>query len=175
MSQYTAVSTRHPRGDLNARRLAGAVLLVGAVVIAVLVQSSTMPRYWFPAAVGVTYLVAAAARRSRGGLWTPGIVLTLVGVTLGLWLGHGRPLNSYQLLALSLLAIGLGGVVVAALSEQGALRVSPMSLALTTLLLGAFELVDQQGYNLPGGRTVPYLALLGLWGLVEMLRPGRRD
>ena len=156
------------------RRLRGGVLLVGAVLIAVAVDQRTVSRYWFPALTGVVYLLAAAVSRSRTTLWVPGAVLTAAGLTLGLWIGDGRSVSSCQLLALLLLAVGTAGVLLALLAERDVLVVTPTSLSLVTLLLGAFLLVDQQGYDLPLGRTTSYLALLGLWGLVEIVRPARR-
>ena len=162
------------REDVTARRLRGGVLVVGAVLIAVAVDRGVVGRYWFPALTGLVYLLGAAVSRSRTTLWVPGIMLTVVGTTLGLWIGDGRSVNSYQLLALSLLALGVAGVLLSVLADRGVLVVTPMSLSLVALLLGAFELVDQQGYDLPLGRTTTYMALLALWGLVELVRPPRR-
>lgn len=173
-TQHVHRAAPGPAPCTGARRLRGVVLVAGAVLVGVLVESGALSRLWFPLGVGLTYLAAAAVGRSRSTLWTPGIVLSAAGLTLGLWLTDGRPVDSYQLLALSLLSLGAGGVLVALLAQRGLLVVTPMSLALTTLLLGAFELLDQQRVGLPFGRTVPYLLLLGAWGLVELLRPAGR-
>ncbi len=43
----------------------GLALIVGAVVIAAVIESGTLPYYWFPALTGLTYLTAATAGRSQ--------------------------------------------------------------------------------------------------------------
>ena len=53
--------------DTNGRRARG---IVGALLIVALIETGTIPFYWFPALTGLTYL-AAAAGRSRGTLWAP--------------------------------------------------------------------------------------------------------
>ena len=52
----------------NARRIRGIVLIVGGLLIVVLIETGTIPFYWFPTLTGLTYLAAAAASRSRGTL-----------------------------------------------------------------------------------------------------------
>ena len=155
------------------RRLRGGVLLAGAVVVAVLFEGELLARYWFVPLVGVTYLVAAAVSRSRGTLWGPGLVLTTVGVAVALWLRDGRSGDSVQLLALTAMALGLGGVLAALLASARGVLVTPMSVALPVLLFGGFALLEQQGVA-PFAEEWPYAALLGAWGLVELVRPARR-
>jgi hypothetical protein len=58
--------------DVNARRARGIALIVGALLIVALVETETIPFYWFPTLTGLTYLAAAAAGRSCGTLWGRG-------------------------------------------------------------------------------------------------------
>jgi hypothetical protein len=159
--------------DVRARRLRGAVLLVGAVAIAGLVEGGILDYFAFPLLLGLVYLAAAAVSRSHGTLWGPGLVTTAVGLAIALWYGAGRGGDSFQLLALTVLALGLGGVLAAALGELRGLVITPMSIALPVLLFGAFSLLEQQRVEPITGSTWVYVALLALWGAFE-LRPARR-
>ncbi len=159
-------------GDVAARRARGIALIVGAVVLLALVETDVVPRYWFPAITGLTYLAAAAVGRSRGTLWAPGATLTIAGLSLALWFRDGRPGDSFELLALTLLAVGAGGVVAALLNSVAGFAVSAMSVALSVLVLGAFLLLEQQGVAPFAGNTWPFAVLLAAWGAYE-LRPAR--
>lgn len=161
-------STAH---DTSARRARGIALIVGAVVIVALIETEALPFYWFPALTGLTYLAAAAVGRSRGTLWGPGLVITSVGVAAALWLRNGGAPDSFQFLALAVMALGLGGVLAGLLAQLRGFAISPMSIALPVLLFGAFALLEQQMIAPFAGQTWAYAALLALWGAVE-LRPG---
>lgn len=142
------------------------------MLIALLVEGGVLPYYWFVALAGLTYVAAAALSRSRGTLWAPGLMITLVGFTLVLWLRDGRPVDSFQLIALSALALGLGGVLAALLGSLRGLVISPMSIALPVVLFGGFALLDQQGVKPFTQSTWVYVIALIAWGAYE-LRPGR--
>jgi hypothetical protein len=159
--------------DVRARRLRGAVLLVGAVAIAGLVEGGILDYFTFPLLLGLVYLAAAAVSRSHGTLWGPGLVTTVVGLAIALWYGAGRGGDSFQLLALTVMALGLGGVLAALLGQLRGLVITPMSIALPVLLFGAFSLLEQQRVEPVTGSTWVYVALLALWGAFE-LRPARR-
>jgi hypothetical protein len=171
MSSSTHEATR-AEDDVRARRLRGAVLLVGAAAIAGLVEGGILDYYTFPLLLGLVYLAAAAISRSRGTLWGPGLVTTVVGLAVVLWYGAGRGGDSFQLLALTVMALGLGGVLAALLGELRGLVITPMSIALPVLLFGAFSLLEQQRVEPVTGSTWVYVALLALWGAFE-LRPAR--
>jgi len=158
--------------DTRARRARGAALLVGAVLIVALVETEVVAFYWFPALVGLTYLAAAAAGRSRGTLWGPGFVITSVGLAAALWLRDGRMPDSFQFLALAVMALGLGGVLAALLSQMRGLSISAMSIAMPVLLFGVFALLEQQAVEPVAGQSWPYAVLLAVWGAYE-LRPAR--
>ncbi len=156
--------------DTASRRARGIALIVGGLLIAALIETETIPFYWFPALTGLTYLAAAAAGRSRGTLWGPGFVITSVGVAAALWLRDGRPGDSFQFLALAVMALGLGGVLAALLGQAKGFAVSAMSVAMPVLLFGGFALLEQQAVKPFAGSTYVYVALLVVWGAYE-LRP----
>jgi hypothetical protein len=158
--------------DVNARRARGIALIVGAVLIVALIETETIPFYWFPVLTGLTYLAAAAAGRSRGTLWGPGFVITTVGLGAALWLRDGRMPDSFQFLALAVMALGLGGVLAALLGQVRGFAVSAMSIALPVLLFGVFALLEQQMISPFAGQTWVYAALLAAWGAFE-LRPAK--
>jgi hypothetical protein len=160
------------RDDTSARRARGITLIVGAVVIVALIETETIPFYWFPTLTGLTYLAAAAAGRSRGTLWGPGFVVTSVGLAAALWLRDGRMPDSFQFLALAVMALGLGGVLAGLLAQARGFSISAMSVAMPVLLFGVFALLEQQMVSPFAGQTWVYAALLAVWGAYE-LRPGR--
>lgn len=163
-----------PDDNPTARRLRGAVLLLGAAAIVGLVEGGLLDYYTFPLLLGLVYLAAAAISRSRGTLWGPGLVTTSVGLVIALWfVGVGRGGDSFQLLALTVMALGLGGVLAALLGQLRDVVITPMSIALPVLLFGAFSLLEQQRVEPVTGQTYVYAALLALWGAFE-LRPARR-
>ena len=173
MTAHSATPVPPPDADGGrARRARGAALLLGAVLIVVLIRSGTLSFSWLPLLLGLTYLAAAGLSRSRGTLWGPGLVVSSVGLAAGLWVGSGRSPDSFQFLALSAMALGLGGVLAALLHGFRGVRISPMSIALPVLLFGAFALVEQQAVRPVAGNVYLYSALLALWGAVE-LRPAR--
>lgn len=176
MARTTAGSTpatadsSHATDDTSARRARGIALIVGAVLIVALIETETIPFYWFPTLTGLTYLAAAAAGRSRGTLWGPGFVITSVGIAAALWLRDGRMPDSFQFLALAVMALGLGGVLAGLLAQARGFSISAMSVAMPVLLFGAFALLEQQMVKPFAGQTWVYAALLAAWGAYE-LRP----
>ncbi len=159
--------------DTNARRARGIALIVGALLIVALIETETIPFYWSWALVGLTYLAAAAAGRSRGTLWGPGFVITSVGLAAALWLRDGRMPDSFLLLALAVMALGLGGVLAALLGQVRGFSISAMSIAIPVLLTGVFALLEQQMVKPIAGQAWVYAALLVVWGAYE-LRPARK-
>lgn len=159
--------------DTNARRARGIALIVGALLIVALVETETIPFYWFPTLTGLTYLAAAAAGRSRGTLWGPGFVITSVGLGAALWLRDGRMPDSFQFLALAVMALGLGGVLAALLAQVRGFSISAMSIAMPVLLFGVFALLEQQMVSPFAGQTWVYVALLVAWGAYELRPAGK--
>jgi len=171
MTSTTARHSETSAAPATNRLLRGIALIAGAVLIAVLIKGDVLKFYWFPLLTGLTYLVAAAVSRSRSTLWAPGLVITSFGLAAALWFkDSARTADSFQLLALSVLAIGLGGVLVALLNEYAGMAISTMSLALSVLLLGAFLLLEQQMVEPVAGKPDVYIALLAIWGVYELVR-----
>ena len=160
--------------DTSARRLRGVALIAGALLIVALIETETIPFYLFPALTGLTYLAAAAAGRSRGTLWGPGFVITSVGVAAALWLRDGQMPDSFQFLALAVMALGLGGVLAALLAQVGGFSISAMSIAMPVLLFGVFALLEQQMVKPFAGQTWVYVAVLAAWGAYELRPAGKR-
>lgn len=159
--------------DVRARRARGIALVAGAVLIVALIETETIPFYWFPTLTGLTYLAAAVAGRSRGTLWGPGFVVTSVGLGAAFWLRDGRMPDSFQFLALAVMALGLGGVLAALLTQVRGFSISAMSVAMPVLLFGVFALLEQQMVSPFAGQTWVYAGLLAVWGAYE-LRPGTK-
>lgn len=152
------------------RRARGVALVVGALVILALVETKAIAFYWFPVLTGLTYLAAAVAGRSRGALWGPGFVTTSVGLAAALWLSDGRPADSFEFLALAVMALGLGGVLATLVGRARGFEVGAMSVSLAVLLFGLFALLEQQAVKPVAGHAWPYAVLLVVWGAYE-LRP----
>ena len=147
-------------------------MLVGAGALLLLVKVAHQRFYWVPLLIGATYLLAAAAGRSRGALWAPGWVLAVVGATEAAWFHAGRPADSFEFAELTLLAAGLGAVVAVAMRVVG-VEVSSMGVATAVLLTGAFNLAEADAVPHVSGNAFLYAGLLACWGLAELAAPRR--
>ncbi len=78
--------------------------------------------------------------------------------------------DSFQFLALSVMALGLGGVLAGLLAQARGFSISAMSVSLSVLLFGVFALLEQQAVKPFAGQSWVYAALLAAWGAYE-LRP----
>ena len=156
------------------RRARGVALIVGAGLIAGLIEGGVLDYYWFVLLIGLTYLAAAFASRSRGPLWGSGLITTTVGLVFIVWIRDGRPVGSFQFVALTVMGLGLGGVIAALLAERRGFAIGPMDIALPVLLVGVFTLLDQQAVEPVAGKTWVYVALLAAYGAFE-LRPVRTE
>ncbi|GAC1611563.1 MAG: hypothetical protein NVS3B26_25690 [Mycobacteriales bacterium] len=153
------------------RRTRAAVILAGAGALLLLVQGVGVRFYWVPAVLGMTYLAAAAAGRSRGPLWAPGWVLTAVDLAKAAWFHAGRPADSFEFAELTVLAAGTGAVLAVAMSVLR-IHVSAMRVAMAVLLMGAFNLAEAEGVHGVSGNVWFYAALLAAWGLADLLLAG---
>ncbi|MEO6205536.1 MAG: hypothetical protein ABIO67_09165 [Mycobacteriales bacterium] len=174
MSSTTAQHADTATAPATKLRLRGIALIVGAVLIAVLIKGDVLKFYWFPVLTGLTYLVAAGVSGSRSTLWAPGLVVTSFGLGAAMWLRDGRPADSFQLLALGVLAIGLGTVLAGLLNEYAGFAISTMSVGLSVLLLGVFLLLEQQAVSPVAGKPDVYIALLAIWGAYELFRSTKK-
>ncbi|MBA3618078.1 MAG: hypothetical protein H0W56_00485 [Acidothermales bacterium] len=97
-----------------------------------------------------------------------------MGLGAALWLRDGRMPDSFQFLALAVMALGLGGVLAALLAQVRGFSISAMSIAMPVLLFGVFALLEQQMVSPFAGQTWVYVALLVLWGAYELRPAGKR-
>ena len=148
------------------------MILAGAALLLLLVKGAGVRFYWVPVVLGLTYLAAAAASQSRGPLWAPGWVLTIVGLAEAAWFHAGRPAASFEFAEITLLATGTGAVFAVAMSVLR-VQVSAMSVAMAVLLTGAFNLAEAQGVRGISGNVWFYAALLASWGAAELLVASR--
>lgn len=157
-------------GPADRRRLRGAVLLVGAVALLVLVVVLDVPFYWLPTITGGVYLAGAVASGVRGALWAPGLVVLGFGLgivtttpALELFAVESRPAAGW---------VGAGiGAVLAVLAARVGVAVSATSVAVTVLLLAVFVALTTRVGSV-FSEAYFYAALLAVWGAWE-LRPSR--
>jgi hypothetical protein len=149
----------------------GAVLVAGAVVLA-LVVGDGLDRFWMvPLIVGLTYLLAAAAGGPRGGYWATACVLVGWGAGVA-WAIEGRP--DLDPAGLYLAGAGLGALAGALLARRG-FAVDPLGLAATVAFAGVFLALSARWPDVfRDART--YAALVGAVGVlnVAMGLSGRR-
>lgn len=149
---------------VSMRRRRGIALLIGAVVLALVVQPvGSAAFYWVPLVSGLTYLLAAASGGRRGALWAPGLMLSFWGAAVVLVLGGTTHVD---FASAAVTGLGAGAVAAVALSRVG-FAVDAFGIAATVLLAGAFELLDATG-PAAFGKGWLYGGLLGLWGLWEL-------
>ncbi len=150
---------------MQAQRIThGLVLILGAIVLAVLVQPiGSRPFYWVPLVTGLTYLLAAAVGGRTAALWAPGLVVTTWGIAVILILGRTVDVD---FAAATVTALGAGATL-AVLLQRAGFAVSALGIALSVLLAGGFELLDAVGPAL-FGKGWAYAILLGGWGLWEL-------
>lgn len=176
MTATSTPSTRTPRHDghddgmlAQDLRKRGMVLLVGAAVIAVLVQPiGPLDHYWNPLLVGLAFTAAAALSGRHSPLWGPGLVVAFWGlskvIAVPLSLSWGGPFSTAM--------IGVGGLVAAYLAARG-FAVSPVSVAAPVVFIGLGQYVHS---TFPGAEITVYTAGLALvWGVVELVNSTRRS
>ena len=147
---------------MTARRRRGAVLLLGAVAVVLLVgDERPLDFLWLPLVTGLVYLAAAAAGGRDGALWGPGLVVT--GLGIGAVLTVDGPLGGELFSPVVLTAVGAGAVLAMLVP-----RVSGMSVAAAVLLSGVFFLLSERGPTEVFRSPLVYGALLALWGAWEM-------
>lgn len=169
-----AASDRRPAAEsVRERRNKGCALLTGGIVMILLIEIGPVAFYWISLIIGLTYLAAAAASRSRGSLWAPGLMLSVAGLIIALWIRDGRSPADLQFLALTILALGTGATV-AALMDRIGYDITAMSVALTLVAFGAFVLAVQEGVPIVGARNVyVYGGMFIVGGVVSIVRASR--
>jgi drug/metabolite transporter superfamily protein YnfA len=168
-------SAHHVRSESVAdRRKRGAALAAGGITMIILIGTGLIPFYWVVAMVGLTYLAAAAAGRSRGSLWAPGLMLVIGGLAIALWLRTGRPPGTLQFLGLTVTALGVGAVAASFLKRAG-YDITAMSVSMTLVAFGGFILTAQRGIFTRNIYAYGGLFILGgLVAIAKTFRPSQR-
>ena len=117
---------------MNARRLQGAVLLAGAVVTFLLLDTAQIGFHWTPLIVGAVYLVAALVGGPRGSYWSTAVVLVVFGL---------GPVARFEyevdLSVASIYVVALGvAVLLAAQMAERAFAITMTAVGATILALG---------------------------------------
>lgn len=115
------------------RIIQGALLVAGAVLLAVTAGADRIDFFWTPLILGVTYAVAATVEGPRGGYWATALGLIGWGVAVA-FLGEVRP-ERVDPAGAYLAGVGLAGVAAVALRRRGFL-VSEVGLAATIAASG---------------------------------------
>ncbi len=164
-------TAHHARPESVAdRRKRGTALAVGGITMIVLIETGLVPFYWVVLMVGLTYLAAAAAGRSRGSLWAPGLMLVIGGLAIALWLRTGRPPGTLQFLGLTVTALGVGAMAASFLKRAG-YDITAMGVSMTLVAFGGFILAAQRGIFTRN--IYVYGGLLILGGLVAIAKTFR--
>jgi hypothetical protein len=142
----------------------GAVLVLGAVVLW-LVVGGDLDRFWLvPLLIGLAYLVAAVVGGPRGGYWATALVLVGWGAAVA-WAVEGRP--DLDAAGLYLTGAGLGAVAGVLLARRGFV-VDPLGAAATIVAAGLFLALSQRFPDLlADGRT--YAVLVAAVGVANIV------
>lgn len=160
-----------PGGDSTSPRdlrRRGIVLLVGAAVIALLVQPfGPLAYHWNPLLVGLVFTAAAASTGRRSPLWGAGLVVAFWGLSQVIVAASSPSWGGPFAIAM----IGVGGLVAAGLASRG-FAVSPASVAAPAVFIGVGLHLHRA---LPGPEITAYtVGLALLWGLVEVASAVRK-
>ncbi len=153
--------------DARARRRSGAVLLLGALVVSLVVAPGGEARlYWMPIILGLSYLLAGLVAGKHSLYLAAGLIVSTWGLAVLLVL-RGSLTTDFAGTAVT--AIGLG-LVAAALLPRAGIPVSLASLAVPVLAIGVFELLQAESSEVFSKGWL-YGVLLAVRGLYD-LRPG---
>lgn len=141
----------------------GAVLLVAALVLALLLGDDPRRFFLVPIGLGVVYLLAALAGGRSGGYWATATVLVGWGAAVVL-VKELRP--ELDTAGLYLLGAGLGAVAGELLARAG-VAVDPLGLAGTVVLAGAILALAPKVGAFTEART--FALAVGLVGLVNIV------
>ena len=152
------------------------MLLVAALAVLLLLRTDRFGYPEVPGLVGLGFLAGAAAGGRGGALWAPALVVSgwgLGNAALGwAWVTDlGVPESAAHLIGIGLGVLGLG-----VLARTGG-AVSPVGIGLALLLSGLLFAL-QRGQQLEvltrDEGALAYGALLGAYGLVDLLRAAAR-
>ena len=144
-------------------RRRGAVLVVGGLLLLLLVRPiGPVAVQWIPLLVGLAFVAAAAATGPRSPLWGPGLVVSAYGTAEVVNLYTDVPGSG----AWTLVSIGLGGLLAAALGNRG-WAMSAASVAAPVVFLGIGQWIAGQA---PAG-TITWFSggVTVLYGVAELV------
>jgi len=151
--------------DRSARQrlVQGAVLVVGAVLMLLVVGDESSRFYLVPGALGLVYLAAALAGGPRGGYWATALVLVGFGAAV---IVIQRSSPSLASDGLEIAGVGLGALAGAVLARRG-VAVDPTGAAATIVVIGIVAALRSEVSQLTD--VVLYAGLVGLVGLVNVV------
>lgn len=149
---------------MSRRRLQGAPLVAGAIVLYLLVEAGDARFHWTPLVLGLAYLAAAAMGGPRGSYWATATVITAWGAGVALLAEADTGIATAPGY---LLAIGAGALVAALLERRG-FAVDALGVACAVLLAGAFFALQPHE---PFRDAWLYAAAVALVGVIRLAVP----
>lgn len=146
------------------RVVQGALLIVGAVLLATTAGADRIDFYWTPLILGATYGVAALVDGPRGGYWATALGLTGWGVSVVL-LGELRP-EQVDSAGAYLAGVGFAGIAAWGLRRQGFL-ISELGLAATIAASGLILAFTPRAEDSLADATT-YAVALGAVGMLNV-------
>lgn len=151
-----------PRATADPDLRRGVVLIVGAVVMALLIQPIGPLSYpWNPLLVGLVFLAAAAVVGARSPLWGAGLVV-------GFW-GLAKVISGAVAFSwsgpFSTAMIGLGGLLAAYLASRG-FAITVASVAFPVVFIGIGQWVHSTYSGAP--ITIYTAGLAAAYGVVDV-------
>lgn len=156
-------TTANGTEPMSSRLRRAVPLFVGAALVLFLLQPiGGLPlKGWVPILIGLSYVAAGLLSVRRGVLLAPGIILAAWGVA-PMSTNYGVDFGG-----MFYLCLGTGLLIAALLAQRGFHRITPMSLAIPVLFIGATMFVSSYAGT---WLTTILAVLLVAWGLFE-LRP----
>ena len=163
-----STTAQHPTA-VGSRLAAGAPLFVGAALVLFLIEpiGSLPTKGWVPILVGLSFVAAGLLGRRDGRHVASGLAIAVWGIA---------PLSTnygYDFNGMFYLTLGTGLLFGAILARRGFHAITPMSLALAVLFIGA---VMALAPYLKSSLTTFLALLLVAWGAWEMWSyPGKAE
>jgi hypothetical protein len=158
-------------GTSRALRLRqGAILIVGAIVVAVAIGNSSNGFYYTPLALGLTYLAGALAGGSQGSYWATAATLVGWGAAVVLVRQAHPHLDGS---GLYLAGAGIGASVAMLLARRG-FAVNPLGVTATVAVAGALLTFEPRWHTVLGDARY-YALFLAVVGVANLALAARGD